>query len=177
LLEGNQLLLRGIELSDVDELMKYWNKKEVKQFLYQIAPHSKEEEEEWIRSTWKQRKKGKGYVFAIIVKEEDLYIGNVEVTIINQISRRGMIGIVIFNPIFWGKGLGTEALELIINFAFNTINLNSLELEVFETNMRARSCYEKVGFKEIGRRRKAHFSEGQLIDMILLDLLKSDNSK
>ncbi len=174
MLEGNRILLRGLELSDVNELMKYWNKREVKQYLLQVAPHSREEEKEWIRSTWKGRREGKNYVFAIVLKAEELYIGNVEVSILNQISRRGMIGIVIFNPKYWSKGLGAEALELIIDFAFKNLNLHSVELEVLEKNQRARASYKKVGFKEVGRRRKAHFFEGRLIDTIIMDILASE---
>jgi RimJ/RimL family protein N-acetyltransferase len=171
---GNKIILRGLELSDVDELMKHWNKQEVKQYLLQIAPHSREEEEEWIRSTWKNRKEGSSYVFAIVTKAEGLHIGNVEVMIKNQISRRGEVGIVIFNSTYWGQGLGSEALELILDYGFKNLNLYSIELKVFEKNQRARAAYKKVGFVEVGRQREAHFFEGQLIDIIIMDILASE---
>ena len=174
MLEGNRIILRGLELSDVDELMKHWNKKEVKQYLLQIAPHSKEEEEEWIRSTWKNRREGKSYVFAILTKAEGLHIGNVEIMINNQISRRGEVGIVIFNPNFWSQGLGSEALELILDYGFKNLNLHSIGLKVFEKNQRARAAYKKVGFIEVGRQREAHFFEGELIDIIIMDILASE---
>lgn len=174
MLEGKKIILRGLELSDIDELMKHWNKKEVKQFLLQIAPHSREEEQEWIRSTWKNRKEGSSYVFAIVTKTEGLHIGNVEIMVNNQISRRGEIGIVIFNSEYWGQGLGSEALELILDYGFMNLNLHSVELMVFEKNQRARAAYKKVGFIEGGRQREAHFFEGQLIDIVIMDILASE---
>lgn len=174
MLEGNKIILRGLELSDVDELMKHWNKKEVKQYLLQIAPHSREEEEEWIRSTWKNRREGRSYVFAIVTIAEGLHIGNVEISINNQISRRGEVGVVIFNSKFWGQGLGSEALELILDYGFKNLNLHSIELQVFEKNQRARAAYKKVGLIEVGRQREAHFFEGQLIDIIIMDILASE---
>ncbi|MHA2347714.1 MAG: GNAT family N-acetyltransferase, partial [Candidatus Hodarchaeales archaeon] len=71
--EGEKIRLRGLELTDVPELMKYWNSREVKKFLMQFSPHSFQEEEEWVRNTWEERKKGSSYVFGIILKESDLY--------------------------------------------------------------------------------------------------------
>ncbi|MFX0204840.1 MAG: GNAT family N-acetyltransferase [Candidatus Hodarchaeota archaeon] len=72
-----------------------------------------------------------------------------------SLTRRGLIGLVIFNPEYWNKGFGTEALKLIINYRFKNLNLYSIELEVFETDLRAQASYRKVGFREVGRRRKA----------------------
>jgi len=171
---GERVLLRGLELSDVDELMKYWNTTAVKEFLYSNAPNSREEELEWIRNTWKKRREGKSYVFAIVLREKDLYIGNIEVTIMNQIARRGEIGIVIFNPNYWSQGLGSEALELLLSFSFGELNLNSVELQVFEKNVKAQKCYLKLGFKEVGRRRQALFTKGTFIDLLILDLLREE---
>ncbi|MFX0052752.1 MAG: GNAT family N-acetyltransferase [Candidatus Hermodarchaeota archaeon] len=146
----------------------------MKEFLMISSPHAKEEEIEWIKKTWEMRKKGDAYVFGIVNSEKDLYIGNIELRIISQISRRGMIGLVIFNPEYWDKGFGTEALKLIINYGFKNLNLYSIELEVFETNLRAQTCYRKVGFKEVGRRRKAQFYKGTYIDSIIMDIISSE---
>ena len=170
MLNGPNILLRGLELTDVTELMKHWNSVEVKRFLFISVPHSVQEEEEWVKYTWKQRKEGKNFVFAIIYKENDLYIGNIEISIIDQNSRRGVIGIAIFNQSYWNKGFGTESIQILLKFAFETLNLNSVELEVFANNQRAQRCYEKSGFTQTGVRREAVFVEGKYIDSILLDI-------
>ena len=87
-----------------------------------------------------------------------------------HIAQRGALGISIFNPAYWNRGYGTEATELLLNFAFSTINLNTIELEVFSYNKRAQACYKKLGFVETGRKRKAHFIGGQYHDIILMDI-------
>ncbi len=174
MINGKNVSLRGLELADVQELMKHWNKKEVKKFLLTISPHSLEEEVEWIKSTWERRKKGESYIFAIELLSEQLHIGNIELRIADQISRRGEVGIVIFNSDFCSKGHGTEALRLLLDYGFKALNLNSIELQVFETNLRAIRCYNKVGFKEVGRRRKARFSEGKYIDLLIMDILRQE---
>ncbi|NHJ01120.1 MAG: N-acetyltransferase [Candidatus Heimdallarchaeota archaeon] len=173
--KGDLVTLRGLEVTDLDELMKYWNREDVREFLFTIIPHSREEEEAWIRNTWRRRVEGKDYIFAITVNSEEYkYIGNVEISIENQINRRGLIGIAIFNPGYWGKGYGSDALKVILNFGFKSLNLHSIGLTVFENNLRARACYKKVGFQEMGRRRQAIFRNGQWIDELLLDILTAE---
>jgi RimJ/RimL family protein N-acetyltransferase len=174
MLLGQYILLRGLELTDVPELMKHWNNVEVKKFLNSSAPHSIQEEEEWVKHTWQQRKEGKGFIFAIIYKEIDLYVGNIEISIIDQNSRRGVIGIAIFNQFYWNKGIGTESIQILLKFAFETLNLNTVELEVFANNPRAQRCYEKNGFKQMGVRREAIFVDGEYIDIILLDITHNE---
>ncbi len=174
MLFGEKIYLRGLELSDVSEIMKYWNNRELKQFLNAIAPHSIQEEEEWIKKTWDERKNGKSFLFGMVLLESDLYIGNVEVRILDTISRRGNLGIAIFNPEYWSKGHGTEAIGLILQYSFTTLNLHSVELEVFSNNPRAQQCYEKSGFKKTGVRREALFSNGSYIDIYLLDITKKE---
>ena len=106
----------------------------------------------------------------IVYKKNDLYIGNIEISIINQSSRRGVVGIVIFNQSYWNKGFGTESIQILLKFAFETLNLNSVELEVFSNNKSAQRCYEKSGFKQMGVRREAVFMEGEYFDSLLLDI-------
>jgi len=170
MLYGQNIFLRGLELTDVPELMKHWNNIEVKKFLNSSVPHSIQEEEEWIKYTWKQRKEEKSFIFAIVYKKNDLYMGNIEIGVIDRKSRRGVIGIAIFNQSYWDRGFGTESIQILLKFAFNTLNLNSVELEVYANNKRAHHCYEKSGFKQMGVRREAIFIEGSFIDSILLDI-------
>lgn len=176
MLIGKKTYLRGLELSDIDELMKFWNNGDVREFLMVIFPHSRFEEEEWIKSTW-ERKKNNDFVFGIIDKENDRYIGNIELSVINQRSKRGVLGIVIFNPGYWGKGYGSDSLKILINFGFSNLNLHSIELEVFENNTRAIACYKKVGLKINGRKREAIYRKGNYNDMLIMDILAEEWEK
>lgn len=154
--------------------MKFWNNSELQEFLSGPLIASRDEEINWIRSTWERRQKGEAYIFGIILIENNLYIGNIEIGIDNKISQRGSLGVVIFNPAYWNKGLGSEAIHLLLNFAFSSLNLHSIELKVFSYNKRAQTCYEKVGFVETGKKREAHFINGQYHDIILMDILASE---
>lgn len=113
-------------------------------------------------------------VFAIIDLQTDEIIGNVGLHEINNINRTATLGIFIGNKNYWSKGYGTEAIQLILDFGFNYLNLNNIDLALMEFNQRALKCYEKCGFKEIGRRRKCNFINGKYYDSILMDILAEE---
>lgn len=87
------------------------------------------------------------YVFSMFSKADE-YIGNCG---FNEISDKvGTIGIFIA-PEFQNRGLGTEALLALIDYGFNTLQLEEINLDVFSHNKRAIHCYKKLGFKEYKR--------------------------
>ncbi|UTR07328.1 GNAT family N-acetyltransferase [Alkalihalobacillus sp. LMS6] len=74
---------------------------------------------------------------------------------------------------YWGKGYGTEALSILLSYAFLELNLHRVSLRVFSTNERAIHVYEKVGFVQEGRSKEAIFRNGEWIDIIHMGLLQS----
>lgn len=113
-------------------------------------------------------------IFSIIANDGDETIGRCMLFDINHVDRTAMVGIFIGDKSRWGRGYGTEALRLLLDYGFNLLNLNSVMLGVFAFNTRALNCYRKVGFKEIGRRREARMICGRYHDGILMDLLASE---
>ena len=166
-----QIVLRGFELSDVEELLVSWNNQHFMNFSGRITPMSQEEGVNWIRHTWEEKDQGKAFTFAIELVDEAKLIGYVRLRILNNISRRADISIGIFDSKYRNKGLGTESLIDLINFGFDKLNLLSLELKVFANNQLAIACYEKLGFKKIGVRRKADYVEGEFLDDLMMDLI------
>jgi RimJ/RimL family protein N-acetyltransferase len=176
MLEGRRVRLRSFELSDLDEIMKYWNDVELRNLLGSAdrGPASRNEEEEWIRTTWKRRQERKAFTFAIEARPDEQLIGGTGLFDIDWTSRSAMAGISIYNPDYWSKGYGQESMNLILSFAFRNLNLRRVELDTFDFNKRAQKCYTKVGFKEVGRRRKARFIDGKYHDDIIMDILREE---
>ena len=75
---------------------------------------------------------------------------------------------------YHGKGYGHEAIELLLGFAFNFLNLHNVSLWVYDDNARGIACYKSVGFKECGRRRQANRHNGQWRDIIFMDILAEE---
>lgn len=101
-------------------------------------------------------------------------IGNCAVHGIDTMNRRTDVGIMIGEPDARGKGYGTEAMRLLLDYAFTILNLHSVMLSVYEYNGPARRSYEKAGFREIGRRRQARWHNGRFWDEILMDILAAE---
>jgi RimJ/RimL family protein N-acetyltransferase len=85
-----------------------------------------------------------------------------------------MLGIVIDEKDHWGSGYGQDGIKLLLDYGFNLLNLNSVMLGTFSFNERAINCYEKVGFKEIGRRRQARIIGNKKYDVVLMDILAEE---
>lgn len=134
------------------------------------SPSTLEIEQESLDSALKRRE----HIFSIIDLESDELIGRCLLFGINQIDRNAMFGIVIGEKTYWGKGYGQEATTLILDYGFNLLNLNSVMLGVFAFNTQAIKCYQKAGFKEIGRRRQARIIGGKKYDAILMDILAEE---
>jgi len=107
-------------------------------------------------------------------QSDDKLLGNCGLFAHNTVDQRAELGIFIGDKENHGKGYGAEALRLLLDYSFNVININSVILGVYEFNTKAQRCYEKVGFKVIGRRRKAIYKNGGFCDLFLMDILKDE---
>ncbi|MFX1564050.1 MAG: GNAT family N-acetyltransferase [Promethearchaeota archaeon] len=174
MIKGKHVTLRGLEKEDVKEIMRHWNDLEIRRFIGNPYPVAKEEEEQWIQNTWESRRKGTELIFGIEINEGSKLIGTISLNSISRIHRFSELGIAIWNKKYWGQGLGTEAIHLILDYAFKTLNLHSIYLTVIEDNERAQRAYKKVGFQQVGRRRQTIYLEGKYQDLLIMDILATE---
>jgi RimJ/RimL family protein N-acetyltransferase len=173
MLLGSKVKLVPLQKEFLPTIAKWFNDPEVTQFLNWFRPMALESEEDWYRNIQKDTN---SVHFAIMLKGDDakdLPIGNCGSNL-DQKNRVGKVGIVIGDKNYWGMGFGTEAMQLLVNYNFKTLNMERVELETFAFNIRAIKSYKRVGFIEEGCRRKAHFINGQYHDVITMGLLRSE---
>jgi RimJ/RimL family protein N-acetyltransferase len=117
----------------------------------------------------------KDHYYSIIDNETNEIIGccNFKKSM-DHINQTAEIGMFIGNKNYWSKGYGSEALVLLLDYGFKALNLNNVMLWVFSYNERAIKCYEKVGFKIIGRRREAVRRENKIYDIVYMDILNRE---
>lgn len=173
MLYGKNLRLRAIEREDIPRFLRWLNDPEVRRFLVMHEPLSRAREERWFEE---QLSRPNELILAIevLVGNEWVHIGNVGLHRIDLKNRTAVLGIVIGEKDFWGKGYGREAIRVLLRYAFFELGLHRVELETFAFNSRALRCYEAVGFKRVGVRRQAFFREGTFHDVILMDLLAEE---
>jgi len=171
---GEKVTLRPVDHGDIDAIMEWWNTYETRRFLLYYIPHSRSQEEEWIKNTIARANEKQEFTFAIINNADNEFLGTCDIRAIEWMYRSASIGIAIHNPANHGKGFGTDALVSLLKFAFRTLNLHRVQLGVFEFNDRAKHIYKKVGFTETGRRRKYAYFEGNYYDEIMMDILSDE---
>jgi RimJ/RimL family protein N-acetyltransferase len=112
--------------------------------------------------------------FAIHVKGENEPIGIVSLVNVSRANGSADLSIMLGPPESRRKGYGTEAIRLILDYAFEDLGLQRVGLSVFEFNHAAISVYRKLGFREEGRMRQAIKRHGEFYDAILMAVLKTE---
>lgn len=172
MIQGKLINLRPLKESDLDEIMKWINNLEVTKYLSSlIFPVSRLEEEKYLEKMMSKNDEQKNMV---IENMERQYIGQISLVHIDWKNRNAELGIVIGNKKDWGKGYGTEAIKMVLDYGFHQMNLNNIYLWVFEYNPRGIRCYEKCGFKKDGTLRKSHFYQGKYHNEILMSILRDE---
>ena len=123
---------------------------------------------------WLEKATSEKYIFAIVNKETDTLMGNISLMKIHEINRTAELGIFIGDEENLSRGYGSEAIMLLLDYAFNYVNLNNIMLRVFDFNKRAIKAYEKCGFKTFGVWKKSHYFNGEYSDEIYMNVLKED---
>ncbi|MEL6751122.1 MAG: GNAT family protein [Pseudomonadota bacterium] len=111
--------------------------------------------------------------FAIELTESaETAVGFIHLTDIDSIVGAATFGMVLGDPKVRGRGIGSEAMGLLIDYAFGTLNLRRISLVVKDDNAAARALYAKMGFAEEGRLKQAAYADGKYIDLIAMALLR-----
>lgn len=172
---GQLVKLRAYKEEDIEKAVEFINDEEVKKLMDSNIPFpmTKWQEEEWVRS--RKANTDFTYDFAIEDLKTGKYIGGCSINECDVKNRTCVVGIMIGDKEYWGKGYGSDALKVLIKFIFEEVNMNKIKLNVFSFNNRAIACYKKVGFKEEGILKKEIYRNGRYHDEIIMAMFKDDN--
>ena len=173
MLEGHLVRLRALERSDVERAYTWVNDREVTQYLLLRYPMSRTQEEKYLAEAAEQ---GNGYADTRLAIEtkDGLHIGMCGLHHGRAEDRHASLGIMVGDKSYWSNGYGSDAVMTLLRFAFEEMNLNKVELGVFDFNERAIACYQKCGFIEDGRRREHYFQSGRYWDIIDMSVLRRE---
>jgi RimJ/RimL family protein N-acetyltransferase len=171
---GERVRLRAIERQDLPRFVAWFNDPEVRRGLNLYLPMSLKEEEGWYEGVLEKDPIERPLAIDVQEGEDWIHIGSCGIFEVDTRARSCEIGISIGSRAYWDRGLGSDALRALLSHAFETLNLNRVGLGVFESNKRAIHVYQRLGFKEEGRLRQAHFGEGRYEDVIIMSLLHEE---
>jgi len=112
--------------------------------------------------------------FIFCSQETDEPLGDVVLNNIDKTNRCSNMRVAMFNQEHYGKGYGSEAIRLLLDYGFGRLNLHRIELEVYAYNERAIRAYEKLGFKREGIRRDGWFFDHKYHDCISMGILENE---
>jgi RimJ/RimL family protein N-acetyltransferase len=101
-------------------------------------------------------------------------IGMADYRDLDPFAGRAAVGLTVGEREYWGRGYGSEALQLLVRHIFEACRLHRIELETWSGNQRAVRAFVKGGFLEEGRRRESVLVNGRRYDRILFGLLRKE---
>jgi diamine N-acetyltransferase len=171
---GKRIRLRGVEREDVPRFVEWMNDPEVIEGLVMFWPMSSGEEQRWFERLADREPLQKPLSIDMREGEGWRHIGSCGYHNLEWNNRAVEIGISIGDKSVWNQGYGTETVALMVQHAFETLNLNRVFLQVHANNKRAIRAYEKCGFVQEGALRQAVYKHGQYQDMLVMSILRSE---
>lgn len=175
-LTGSRIQLRPFNDQAIEAMLQILQEPEVlvKTGSVSSSDQKQDLDQEAVRAWYSRRNDKKNRLdLAIYIPETDQYVGEV---VFNEYDARNK-SVNYRIAIGQGgrnRGYGTEATKLMVDYGFEQLGLNRIELEVLDFNARARHVYTSCGFVAEGRRRQAYLLDGQYHDAVLKSVLRSD---
>ncbi|MFO8060576.1 MAG: GNAT family protein [Bacillota bacterium] len=171
ILIGEKVCLGPRRRDLLPEYLRWANDPEVNCYLQLWgAAMSLEDEEKWYESTGGPHQR----VLTVYCREDIVPIGNTGLHGIDFRHGTAELGIMLGEKEHWGRGLGTEATQLMLDYGFTGLGLHCIQLRALACNARAIRCYEKAGFRMAGRIREFMRVGGQRFDYVMMDILASE---
>ena len=172
---GEYVSLRALEMTDIDQIMKFYNEWGLRRWTGVPLPKSKYAIEIWLEKAsisdpWKD-----GVVYFVVIDKKTYeFLGIARFYDIKNPHHRASLGVSIYNPEHRMKGYGTDATCLMLWVGFHVLGLHSIYLDTMEDNERAIRVAEKAGFKKVGIFRETEFVDGKYKGLLYMDILKHE---
>lgn len=173
ILKNSSLSLRAVEPEDLELLYKWENLTDLWIHGSTLAPYSKLVLRQYINDTIEMdiyQSKQLRLMIDLVVKDEDVTIGTIDLYDIDAFNRRAGIGVLIDEK-YRKNQYATQALELMAQYAFNFLRLHQLYAYISLSNTKSISLFEKANFKHVGIlkewvQRGERFDDVQLCQLI-----------
>ncbi len=171
-LEGELVLLRPRVDEDLELFARWHGNPDVRHWLH--MSEMPEQTLEIERQRWQIARNDPTRISFVIETLDGVPIGNIVLIGVDVAHRRAELGIAIGEKGDWGRGYGTDAIRVILRFAFEDLKLRRVELITDVDNERGIRAYEKCGFVREGVLRAKRLRYGEPLDMLIMAVLNED---
>lgn len=162
--------MRPLEKEDAD-LLRRWRFAEANYaYFYEFVPTSRMQNEAWLENTLR---KSSEINFIVTENVEGRDIGMISLIDIDMRNRKCEMGrVLIADENSRGKGIGQQVIEMLLEYAFQHLNMHKVYCEVFADNEAAVRLYQKCGFEKDGLFEKHIYKNGAYKDVIHMSIIK-----
>jgi diamine N-acetyltransferase len=171
--QGRLVELTPLTAADAATLFRWINNRGDVLLNSPYRPVSERQHMQWFDGIQQQRDV---VIFGIRLLTDGRLIGSCQLHGIHPVHRSAELQIRIGEAGERGRGHGTEAVTLLVDFAFRDLNLRRVALHVLATNERALKMYERIGFVREGVLREAAHVDGEYVDVVVLAILRADTA-
>lgn len=172
-LKGSHIYLRALEPEDLDFLYMIENNPDIWHLSHTQTPFSKFVLKQYLEASLGGDIHALKELRLVICRNEDNQpLGFIDLFDFDPKNKRAGVAIVIENKDNRGQGFGSEALSLLIDYAFSILDLHQLYANILSDNPESRSLFEKYNFKPVGVKRDWHFENGKFKDEVLYQRIK-----
>jgi RimJ/RimL family protein N-acetyltransferase len=169
---GRLVALRRPHADDLPSVIRWYRDREIARLTrYQSRPMSEAEVERYFQL---RMLAPDALAYSIVELPDWRLVGFTTFSSLDGDNGSVLFHITIGERDAWGRGLGTEATELMLEHAFERLGLHRVGLSVFSYNLRAIRAYEKAGFRLEGRQREAILRDGRYWDEVQMGILASE---
>jgi RimJ/RimL family protein N-acetyltransferase len=166
------IVLTPLREADLPRLFDWINDRHEVLFNAAYKPVLQSQHRAWFESLGERRDL---VIFAIRLGSDDALVGTCQLRHLDLTHRNAELQIRLGDPGQRGHGYGTQAVRLLLDFAFRDLNLHRVYLHVFETNAAAIRAYEKAGFVREGILRQAAHIDGAYVDIAVMGKLREEH--
>ena len=170
-LSGEHVCLRPLSREDLIYIRKWMNDPEIRGLIGEVRPMTETGAEKWFERVQSDENR---VWFVIVLKENGKVIGEAGLLRMFCFWRNTDLSIIIGEKEEWRKGYGTEAIHLLLDYAFGYLNFHRIEVGVVGFNEAAIHFYEKMGFKKEGITRDGYYYDHQYHDFIMMSILEDE---
>jgi RimJ/RimL family protein N-acetyltransferase len=164
-IRGELVGLGPVLVEDKERLFEWINDPQTVRFNAPFRPVSPAMHERWFQAIGSDPSR---ILFAVRILADATLVGTVQLVGIHPVHRSAELIIRIGDERQRGRGYGTEAVQLLVDFAWHDLNLHRVFLHVFADNERAIRVYRNAGFAEEGRLVEAAFIDGTWRDVLVM---------
>ncbi|MFT9596454.1 GNAT family N-acetyltransferase [Mesobacillus sp.] len=173
-LEGNTVMLVPMETSHLDGLWEAGQNQSIWEFTSSKVS-SKEDMKKVIEAAMVEREKGTQIPFIVLDKQTDKIVGSSRYLDISKAHKSLEIGWTWYSPVYWRTGVNTETKLLLLQYAFEKMEVNRVQFCTDSRNVRSQNAIARLGAQREGVLRKHRMiADGYIRDTVVFSIIKEE---